>query len=67
MGKCHSATGLKRSVGSGVCNLNLVIRRIGKDLQWAGYVENLNWSRSDDDDTPPIDRRSVLDSLHART
>src|SRR5260370_33644371 len=45
---------MKSWFGAGVCKLNLVIRRIGKDLQWASYVEDLNGRRSDDDYSPHI-------------
>ncbi len=49
-----AAIGLEASLTTGVGQLNLVIRRVGKDLQWASYVEDLNGRRSGDDYFPHL-------------
>jgi len=57
-----AAIGLEASLTTGVGQLNLVIRRVGKDLQWASYVEDLNGRRSGDYGTDPRDLSQIAKS-----
>jgi len=39
---------------AGICKLNFLVRRVGKDLQRASYVQDLNGTWSDEDYFPHI-------------
>jgi hypothetical protein len=54
VGQHEAAMGLNGSFKTGICKLNLVIRRIGKHFQRASDVEDLNGRWSDDDYSPHV-------------
>jgi hypothetical protein len=65
IGEYDATIGLKSSFQTGVRKLNFITGRIGKDLQWPRYVQNLNRRRPDDDYSSHIDSVSEVKRLRA--